>query len=447
MSQKHIFHFIFALFIAFSVSAQQHENASETHAEDTMVQMQPTTHGHVDHAMEAHGAASHGHSDHGDHGHAEYDPAGTAIHHISDANVYSILDYVRIPLPMILYAPKSGWDVFLSSKFHPGHHEDGHHAYKKYVMHHGSVYRISDPAFSADEAVVDNFNHKVEEKDGKPFDVYYANIEGQEYKLDARTTLDGGVLGGGVTSFYDFSVTKNVLSMILVALLLGFFFFKAAKAYKTNPNRSPRGMQNVLETMFLYIRDEVAIPFIGKERYMKYLPLLMSIFFFVLGLNLFGQVPFLGSVNVTGNLSVTMIIALVVFVIVNINGNKHYWQHIFWMPGVPVPVKILLAGVEFMSLFIKPLTLMLRLAGNISAGHIAILSFIGLIFIFGKSGESISGGAIGTAMAIPLTLFMMAIELIVAFVQAFVFTILTASYIGAAIEDAHHGDDHAHAHH
>ena len=235
--------------------------------------------------------------------------------------------------------------------------------------------------------------------------------------------------------------------MILVALLLGFFFFKAAKAYKTNPNTSPKGVQNVLETMFMYIRDEVAIPFIGKDKYMEYLPLLMSIFFFVLGLSLFGQVPFLGSVNVTGNLSVTMIIALVVFVIVNINGNKHYWQHIFWMPGVPVPVKILLAGVEFMSLFIKPLTLTLRLAGNISAGHIAILSFIGLIFIFGKSGESMSGGAIGTAMAIPLTLFMMAIELIVAFVQAFVFIILTPSYIGSAIEDAHHGDDHAHAHH
>lgn len=314
-------------------------------------------------------------------------------------------------------------------------------------MHHGSVFRIADPSYAAEEAEVEGFAHKIEEKDGKPFDVYFATIGGKEYRLDARTTLDGGVLGGGITPFFDYSITKNVLSMILVALLLGFFFIKAAKVYKTHPDKSPKGVQNVLETMFMYIRDEVAIPFIGKDKYMKYLPLLMSIFFFVLGLNLFGQVPFLGSVNVTGNLSVTMIIALVVFVIVNINGNKHYWQHIFWMPGVPVPVKILLAGVEFMSLFIKPLTLMLRLAGNISAGHIAILSFIGLIFIFGKSGESMSGGAIGTAMAIPLTLFMMAIELIVAFVQAFVFTILTASYIGAAIEDAHHGDDHAHAHH
>ena len=163
-----------------------------------------------------------------------------------------------------------------------------------------------------------------------------------------------------------------------------------------------------------------------------------SLFFFILGLNLFGQIPFLGSANVTGNLTVTGILAILVFLVVTFSGKKHYWQHIFWMPGVPVFVKPLLAFVEFMGVFIKPLTLMLRLAGNIVSGHIAILSFIGLIFIFGKAGESMGGSLVGTAMSVPLTMFMMAIELIVAFVQAFVFTILTASYIGAAIEDGHH---------
>ncbi|MBK9151275.1 MAG: F0F1 ATP synthase subunit A [Saprospiraceae bacterium] len=213
---------------------------------------------------------------------------------------------------------------------------------------------------------------------------------------------------------------------------------ECSKRYKASPDKAPTGIQALLEPMFLFIRDEVAIPFIGKKKYMKFLPLLMSIFFFILGLNLWGQVPFLGSTNVTGNLTVTMIMAVIVFIIVNINGNSHYWTHIFWMPGVPTFVKPLLSVVEFMSLFIKPLTLMLRLAGNISAGHIAILSFIGLIFIFGNSGESFGGGLIGTAMAVPLTLFMMAIELIVAFVQAFVFTLLTASYIGAATEEHHH---------
>jgi F-type H+-transporting ATPase subunit a len=163
----------------------------------------------------------------------------------------------------------------------------------------------------------------------------------------------------------------------------------------------------------VYIRDEVAVPLIGAHRYKEFMPLLLSIFFFILGLNLWGQVPFLGGPNVTGNLAVTMVLAVIVFFVTNFNGNKHYWEHIFWMPGVPT--------------FIKPLTLMLRLAGNITAGHIAILSFIGLIFIFGESGKFFTGGVIGAVLSTVLTIFMMAIELLVAFIQAFVFTLLTAS--------------------
>jgi F-type H+-transporting ATPase subunit a len=391
------------------------------------------------------------HGDSGNHEtHAPFDPASTAIHHISDANVYSILDVVRIPLPMILYAPDKGWDFFSSGKFEAGDHEDGQKAYNGYVLYHGNVHRVMGAGFPTEGSIdlgKHAFTHKTEEKNGKKIDVNYASYEGKEYRLDARSTLDGGILGGGITSFYDFSLTKNVVSMILVSLFLIWLFRRTANAYKEHPNRAPKGIQSVLEPVFLFIRDEVAIPFIGKDKYMKFLPLLMSIFFFILGLNLFGQIPFFGSSNVTGNLTVTMVLALIVFFIVNFHGKKDYWMHIFWMPNVPVFVKPLLAAVEIMGLFIKPLTLMLRLAGNISAGHIAILSFIGLIFIFGKSGESLSGSAIGTAMAIPLTLFMMAIELIVAFVQAFVFTILTASYIGAAIEEHHSAEHHAEGHH
>ena len=235
--------------------------------------------------------------------------------------------------------------------------------------------------------------------------------------------------------------------MILVSLFFIFVFTQADKAYKNRGNKAPTGMQNLLEIFFSFIRDEVAIPFIGKDKYQKFLPLLMSIFFFILGLNIFGQIPFFGGINATGNLAITMVLALIVFVVVNINGKKDYWQHIFWMPNVPVFVKPLLAAVEVMGLFIKPLTLMLRLAGNISAGHIAILSFIGLIFIFGEAGANTGGGVIGTALAIPLTLFMMCIEVIVAFVQAFVFTLLTASYIGAALEEHHHEEHHANHQH
>lgn len=430
---KRIIFLLFACMLQISVISAQDsaiKDSTQQISESEVSHIQDNASNHENHSTDAHAT-----------GHAEYDPSGTAIHHISDANVFTILEAVSIPLPMILYAPDKGWDIFSSGKFHAGHHEDGHYAYNGYVLHHGSVHRVMDEGFPT-EGLVDIGHHaflsKQETVDGKATDVYYVSYEGKDYKLDARSTLDGGILGGGITSFYDFSPSKNVVSMILVSLFLFWVFRSAAKAYKSNPDKAPTGLQGFVEPMFLFIRDEVAIPFIGKKKYMKFLPLLMSIFFFILGLNLFGQVPFLGGTNVTGNLTVTMIMAIIVFIVVNINGNKDYWMHIFWMPGVPGFVKPLLSVVEFMSLFIKPLTLMLRLAGNISAGHIAILSFIGLIFIFGESGVNFGGGMIGTTMAVPLTLFMMAIELIVAFVQAFVFTILTASYIGAATEEHHH---------
>lgn len=415
------------------------DNHQQVHQDTTTLQSSTTQDDHTQ-TGESHDA----HADHADHDHAAFDPGATAIHHISDANVYSILDFVRIPLPTILYANDKGWDIFSSGKFHAGHHEDGHYSYNGYVLHHGSVHRVADAGFPMEGSVeVEGYAHKQEEKNGKKVDVNYALYQGKEYRLDARSTMDGGILGGGFTSFIDFSPTKNVISMILVSLFLFLMFRKAANAYKNNPTKAPSGIQGFLEPVFLFIRDDVAIPFIGKKHTI-YLPFLLSVFFFILGLNLWGQVPFLGSVNVTGSLSVTMVLAILVFIIVNVNGNSHYWGHIFWMPDVPVPIKILLACVEVMGLFIKPLTLMLRLAGNISAGHIAILSFIGLIFIFGKSGESLGGSLVGTAVSIPLTMFMMAIEIIVAFVQAFVFTILTASFIGAATEDHHHAEEGHH---
>jgi F-type H+-transporting ATPase subunit a len=153
---------------------------------------------------------------------------------------------------------------------------------------------------------------------------------------------------------------------------------------------------------------------------------------------LIGQIPFLGNANVTGNLAVTAVLAIITFFVTNVSGNAHYWKHLLIAPGVPAFVKPILIPVEILGLFIKPLTLMLRLFANITAGHLVIVVFVGLIFMFGKSGESLPGtfgAAIGSTL---LTLFMMAIELIVAFVQAFVFTILTASYIGAATEEVHH---------
>ena len=214
-------------------------------------------------------------------------------------------------------------------------------------------------------------------------------------------------------------------------------FFSVAKAYRTRDGQAPKGLQSFIEPIFLFIQDEVAKPFLG-HLWEKYLPFLMSLFFFILGLNLFGQIPFLGGSNATGNLAVTMVLAVFAFLVTNLSGNKHYWEHIFWMPGVPAWVKTILTPVEVLGVFIKPLTLMLRLFANITAGHMVVVIFVGLIFVFGESGAN-AGASYGTAVGSTLlTIFMMSIELLVAFIQAFVFTILTASYIGAATEEAHH---------
>ena len=225
--------------------------------------------------------------------------------------------------------------------------------------------------------------------------------------------------------------------MFLVMIFLLWLFISVARAYKKREGMAPKGLQSFFEPLILFVRDEVARPFIG-EKYNKFLPFLLTIFFLILSLNLLGQIPFLGSANVSGNLSVTLVLALVTFFVVNLNGKKDYWEHVFWMPGAPWWVKIsVLSLVEFLGLFIKPFTLMLRLFANITAGHMVVLTFVGLIFIFGKAGESVGGSLTGLGLALPLSLFMLALELLVAFIQAFVFTMLAASYIGAAIEEHH----------
>lgn len=377
-----------------------------------------------DHASsEGHGGCGHGH-------HGEFDVAETAMHHISDANVYSI-GPLQIPLPVMLKSA-DGWKVGMSSMFHPDllGHGDGHVAVDKYVLHGGIVKRVQDASFPMGEVNVKGFRH--DKKDNS-----YVCTGDAEYLLDAKSTADGGLFGGGITSFMDFSLTKNVTSMLLVCLFLFWIFRKAAKAYNNQDGEAPKGLQGMLETFVVFIRDEVAIPFVGAK-WEKYFGFLLSVFFFILGLNLFGQIPFFGGSNVTGNLSVTLVLALLTFIITTVSGNAHYWKHLLVAPGIPLLVKFIIIPVEIMGMFIKPLTLMLRLFANITAGHIVMVVFIGFIFIFGKSGESV-GGALGASVGSALlTMFMMALELIVALVQAFVFTMLTASYFGAATEEVEH---------
>lgn len=365
-----------------------------------------------------------------------YDPSEVALHHISDQNVYSIGDLIFIPLPCILYTPGRGFSFFSSGRFDVGHHGNGSKAIDRYVLDGGIVKRVTDPVFPSGEVEIDCFIHEKVEVDGKEKEVFYVAYQGRPYQLDAKTTWDGGLIGGGITSFYDFSITKNVITMILMALFLGWVFISCAGAYKKRDKQAPRGLQSFMEIFFLFIQDEVAKPVVGPK-YERYMPFLMSLFFFILALNLIGQVPFLGNPNVMGNVTVTTVLAILTFIITNFSGKKNYWQHIFWMPGVPWMVKLILTPIEILGLFLKPFTLLIRLFANITAGHIVVLSFVGLIFIFGQSGENIGGSIGGIIGATLLTLFMSCIELLIAFIQAFIFAILSASYIGAAIEEHH----------
>ncbi len=406
-------------------------------------------HNHDGHDHSGHDHSGHDHSTHkhNDQGHAnacgiftshEFDPGAAAFHHISDQNIYSIGPW-SIPLPCLMYVHGEGLNVFSSGKFNADGHGTGNKAYNGFVLHEGLVNKISDSSFP--KGKIELGDHNVfaikEDINGKEKEVIYACYQGKLWKADNRSTLDGGFFGGGMTSFTDFSPTKNVVSMILI-LLFGFFLFrKVANSYTTREGMAPSGTQGFIEPIFLFIQDEVCKPFLG-HKWEKFQPFIMALFFFILFLNLFGQIPFLGGSNVTGALSVTLVLAVFTFIVVTINGNRHYWEHIFWMPGVPAWVKTILTPVEFLGIFIKPITLMLRLFGNITAGHMVIAIFVGLIFVFNNNGESIPatiGAGIGSTV---LTMFMMAIELLVAFIQAFVFAILTASYIGAAIEEAHH---------
>lgn len=365
----------------------------------------------------------------------DFDPGATAFHHIADANVYSI-GPLQIPLPCILYNTDSGLDVFLSSKFGFNRlgHGDGHYAYKGYVLDGGTVKMISDPSFPKEKTEIKGIYH---DKKGNAMVCVGDDI----YPTYKKSTADFGLFGGGITPFYDFSITKNVVTMFIVFMFFLWMFFKIKNAYVERDGKAPSGIQSFIEPIFLFIQDEVCKPFLG-DKYLKYQPFIMSLFFFILGLNLFGQIPFFGGSNVTGNLAFTAVLAILAFIVTNISGKKDYWQHVFVMPGVPKWVLVILTPIEVLGLFIKPFTLMVRLFANITAGHMVIIIFVSLIFIFGDNGRNVAG-SVGTIIPSGLlTLFMMSIELLVAFIQAFVFAILTASYIGAAIEEHHHEEAH-----
>jgi F-type H+-transporting ATPase subunit a len=358
------------------------------------------------------------------HGEHKTDYTDMMIHHIGNSNELEVVPGVfTLPLPVIL-KDENGFQFVMSSAFHA----DGENAmaHNGYVLNHGVINRIKGDFPKEDTPVMIAHGHEGA----------VVCYNGQSYALEGSKNLMQD------SSFYDFSISKNVFTMMLGILLLGFIFIRLANYYKGNSQKAPSGLNAALEAMVVFVRDEIAKPMIGK-RYYEFLPLLLTFFFFILVNNLFGLIPFAPfGANVTGNISTTLVLAVIAFIVTNINGTKDYWGHIFWMPGVPVPIKIFLAPIEFLGVFIKPVSLMIRLFANITAGHIIIMSLVGLIFIFGNMGESLPGAFAGGVMAVPFTLFLSIIELVVAFIQAFIFTMLTASYFGAAVEEHHHEKAH-----
>lgn len=279
---------------------------------------------------------------------------------------------------------------------------------------------------------------------------------GEPPDLEGVTTVQEALPAGGAVNYFyypiertegrvlvDFSLTRHLVFALLISGILLALLVPLGRRYRAGIGRTeaPRGgLQNAIETLVLYLRDEVARPNLGPKTD-RYLPYLLTAFFFILGCNLFGLVPFGGSA--TANITITGVLALFTFFITQIAGTRDYWLHIFWPPGVPWPVKIILIPVEFLGLFTKPFALAVRLFANMTAGKLVILNIVGLIFFM----NMLFGAGAGIAAAVPsvlLTLFIYVLKVLVAFIQAYVFTALSALFIGSAAAEHHHDDHHAH---
>lgn len=326
-----------------------------------------------------------------------FDPKEMIMHHVKDGYGFHIIDIndhpISIPLPVILYTD-NGFTTFMSSEFH--HDYDGKVVVAKnggkFVNYHEKVYQLND---GEDTLVLGD--------DG--------------YPVNAQKPI-------------DISITKNVFMMWVSVIVILLIFITAARKYKKEENYVPKGIASFVEPLVLFIRDEVAIPMIGEKKYQKFMPYLLTVFFFIWINNIFGLIPILNGANLTGNIAFTMTMAVFTFIITTINGNKHYWKHIFWMPGVPVPMKIFLMPIEIVGIFTKPISLMIRLFANITAGHIIVLALMSLIFIFKTIALA--------PVSIAFSLFITVIEIVVTAIQAYIFTILSALYFGMATEEHEH---------
>jgi F-type H+-transporting ATPase subunit a len=302
----------------------------------------------------------------------KFNPNEVILHHVVDDHQWHFTDHFVLPLPIIVYSSEKGLDMFLSSRFFDEHHNSVE--YNGYKLEHNHIY----------------------------------------------LTESG-------TAVFDLSITKNVAMLLINATLLFLILTAVARSAKNRTGKAPKGIQSFMEPIIVFVRDEIVRPNIGHH-YEKFLPYLLTLFFFILFGNLLGLLP--GSGNLTGNIAVTLVLAVLTFLITNFSGNKNYWVHVFWTPGVPLPMRLIIMPVELIGLFTKPFSLTIRLFVAITAGHIVLLSLICLTFIF----QSYVVG-VGVSIAV---IFINLIELLVAGIQAYVFTLFTALYIGMATADDHH---------
>lgn len=397
------------LFFVFGLSAaraNQAEPAAEAHTDSIAGAV------YSEAAATVHEAAHDAHAE----GEAKFDAGKMIVEHITDAHDWHLWGHghssVSVPLPVILKT-EQGLHFFMSSAFH--HDNEGmtvvDHNGERFVRYHNRIY-VANAAADAHGRFV-TVNEKGEASNVAPL---------------------------------DFSITKNVAALLFSVVLLLWIFLSVAATYRRREGQAPKGLQSLIEPLILFVRDEIAKPSIGPK-HMKYMPYLLTVFFFIWINNLLGLIPIIpGGANLTGNIAVTMTLALITFIITTVSANKHYWRHVFAMPGVPAGVLILLTPIELLGVFLRPFVLMIRLFANITAGHIIALSFFSLIFIFGEMSTGLGLGV--SVFSVAFVVFMSLLELLVAFLQAFVFTLLSAIYFGSAVEehDHHHEDEHGHAH-
>ena len=339
----------------------------------------------------------------GEEGKEKFDPKEMILHHVKDAYGMHIATFnagkenelhLTIPLPVIVYTDK-GLTTFSSSAFHHDYH--GHEIVERngqrFVNVHEKVY-VLDPG--ALEVAYDEEGHPINAHRPK----------------------------------FDSSITRNVFMMWVSISVLFLIFLTAARRYNKSDNYVPSGVASFVEPLIVFVRDEIARPMIGEHKYKRYMPYLLTIFFFIWINNIFGLIPILNGANLSGNIAFTFTLAVLTFIITTVSGNKNYWKHIFWMPGVPVPMKIFLMPIEIIGMFVKPISLMIRLFANITAGHVIILALMSLIFVF----KTVAIAPVSVAFS----LFITVIEVIVTAIQAYIFTILSALYFGMATEEEHH---------